>query len=504
MKPEKKETNTERPPVVVVMGHIDHGKSTLLDYIRKTNVVLGEAGGITQHISAYEVTHAHEGKEKKITFLDTPGHEAFSKMRSRGANAADIAILVVSAEDSVKSQTIEAWNTIIAAKIPYIVAVNKIDKPNANIEKAKNDLVEKGIYLEGMGGDIPFIPISAKAGTGIPELLDLILLVAELAALTGDASIPATGVIIESRIDPKRGITATMIVKNGTLKKGMFVVAGGAYAGMRMLENFLGAPIDSATFSSPVRLTGFDAVPDVGAFAQAYEKKKDAEAKALENKLDKQAREKKDPNGAAMDTERIIIPIVVKTDVAGTLEAVLHEIQKCEIPEVGFKIISSGVGAIGEADIKTGTADRESLILGFNVKMDATATDHNENAGVAVHLFDIIYKMSDFLKEEVARRKPLIETLVTTGTAKILKTFSKTKERQVIGGKVLDGAISTGASVRIMRRDFEIGRGTIIGLEQNKMKTKIVESPAECGILVAAKADIATGDVLEAFTMTAS
>jgi translation initiation factor IF-2 len=267
-----------RPPVVVVMGHVDHGKSTLLDYIRKSNVVESESGGITQHISAYEVTHKDEnGVDKLITFLDTPGHEAFSKMRSRGATTSDIAILVVSAEDGIKAQTLEAYNTIIESKIPYIVAINKIDKPNANIDKVKMDLVEKGIYLEGLGGDIPFVPISAKNGTGVNELLDMILLVSMMHESTGDRSELASGVIIEANREPKRGISATVIIKNGTLRTGMFVASGEAIVPTRIIENFLGKPIKEATFSSPVRLVGFISMPEVGNTFQTFKTKKEAE-----------------------------------------------------------------------------------------------------------------------------------------------------------------------------------------------------------------------------------
>lgn len=269
----------KRPPVVVVMGHVDHGKSTLLDYIRKTKIADGEAGGITQHISAYEVLTKDENKQDRlITFLDTPGHEAFTKMRCRGAQAADIAILVVSAEDGAKAQTMEAYNTIIENEIPYIVAINKIDRPNANIDRTKMDLVEKGIYLEGLGGNIPFALISAKEGTGINELMELILLLADMENLEGDASLNARGVIIEAKRDPKRGISATCIIKNGTIRAGMFVACGESLVNTRMLENFLGKPIKEATFSSPVHLVGFESMPEVGNMFESFETKKEAEA----------------------------------------------------------------------------------------------------------------------------------------------------------------------------------------------------------------------------------
>ena len=277
-----------RPPIVVIMGHIDHGKSSLLDYIRKTNIVEGEAGGITQHLSAYEVTHHLDQTRKdalasnRITFLDTPGHEAFSKMRARGAGVADIAILVVSAEDGVKEQTKEALRSIKEAGIPYIIAINKIDKPNANIERTKQNLAENEIYLEGFGGDVPFVPISAKLGTGIPDLLDMMLLVAEMENLTGDTFLPAEGIVVESNIDTKRGTSATLIITNGTLKKGMFILAEESMSPVRAIENFLGKQVSEATFSSPVQITGFDALPSVGSTFRAYANKKDAERMQLE------------------------------------------------------------------------------------------------------------------------------------------------------------------------------------------------------------------------------
>src|SRR3989344_8283778 len=272
-----------RPPVVAIVGHIDHGKSTLLDYIRKTNVALAEAGGITQHLSAYEAMHlpAQAGKNeepRKITFLDTPGHEAFTAMRSRGLEVADVAILVVSAEDGVKPQTLEALKLIEGVKIPYIVALTKVDKPSANIDKAKASLLENGIYLEGLGGEVPSIAVSGKTGTGIPELLDLILLAAELEGLSADPSLPGEGVVIEAHIDNKRGNTATLVVENGSVRSGEFVVTGESLAPVRIMENFLGKPIKEALPGSPVRIVGFSSLPQVGAKFKTVETKREAEA----------------------------------------------------------------------------------------------------------------------------------------------------------------------------------------------------------------------------------
>lgn len=497
-----------RPPVVVVMGHVDHGKSTLLDYIRKSNVVDCEAGGITQCISAYEVKHP-EGKnssngagkdekiiDRKITFLDTPGHEAFSKMRARGAFASDIAILVVSAEDSVKAQTIEAYNTIIESKTPYIVAINKIDRPNANIEKTKMDLVEKGIYLEGMGGDIPFVLISAKVGTGVNELLDIILLVADMQTFTGDSSLNASGIIIEANREPKRGVSATCLIKNGTLKAGMFVVSGTAIVNTRIMENFKGLPIKEATFSSPIHLAGFNEMPEVGNTFESFKTKKEAEAyiefiknELLNNKVIK---------SNAEQTGKII-PIIIKTDVVGSMEAIEKEINKLNNSEIYYKIISFGVGAISESDLKMANANKETIIVGFNTKLDNGARTLNETLKITVETFDIIYKLTDWLKIIIEERRPKIETIEITGSLKILKTFGSTKEKQIVGGKVLSGRIINGGKVRIIRRDFEIGKGKIIELQQNKIKAKEIMEESECGVQVETRVGIAVGDLLEAF-----
>ena len=500
MPKEKSEKNIiPRPPVVVVMGHIDHGKSTLLDYIRKTNVVDAEAGGITQHLSAYEVTHKDaEGTNRTITFLDTPGHEAFVGMRSRGAQAADIAILVVSAEDSVKAQTLEAWKTIQEYKLPYIVAINKIDKPNANPEKVKMDLAEKGIYLEGFGGDISFTEISAKIGTGIDHLLELVLLTADICELTGDSESTAEGVVIESHLDPKRGITATLIVKNGTLKKGMYVRVGEAMANTRIMENFRIKPIDEATLSQPVGIVGWSEMPQVGEIFYCYKNKNDIDDAIKESK--NKPKEKVQKNMGYDPTKRI--PIIIRADTAGTADAVLSEIKKLELPTIMWNVISCGVGNIGENDIRSAGVDPDSIIVGFNSKLDARAREINEQLHARVEIFSIIYKLSEFLKDLIEEKRPRVETTAVSGSLKVQKVFNRTKDRQVVGGLVMSGEMNQGNTVRIMRRENEIAQGTIIGLEQNKNKTKCVNEGAQCGVLVESRIEIAPSDVLEAISKT--
>ena len=486
-----------RPPVVVIMGHIDHGKSTLLDYIRKTNVTESEVGGITQNISAYEVVHRDEsGQDRKITFLDTPGHEAFSKMRERGAAVADIAILVVAADDGVKPQTIEAWKTIVESKTPCIVAINKIDKTDANIEKTKTELAEREIYLEGYGGKIPFALISAKIGTGIDELLSLILILAEVENFKANEKDNASGFVIEAHLDSKRGIEATLIIKNGTMKKGMTVVVEDGITSVRMIENFLGKNIENASFSAPIRLVGFSKMPKIGGEFRVFDKKKEAEeyVREWQNK-----NSEKKINILAEESGRKIIPIILKADTSGSIEAIEKEINKINTENAEFKIITKGAGPISESDIKGAGAD--AIIIGFNVKADKNATELAVNRSINIFFFDIIYKMTQWLEEQMEKLRPRIETIETTGRAKIIRAFSRTKERQIVGGKVIEGKIILNGTVKIMRREFEIGRGKIVNLEKSKIKTSLVEEGNEFGMMVESKIEIASGDVIELFSI---
>lgn len=487
----KKEKIIMRPPVVAVMGHIDHGKSTLLDYIRKTNIVDREAGGITQAVSAYEVL----ANGQKITFIDTPGHAAFTKMRQRSANIADIAILVVSAEDGVKPQTMEAWTTITESNTPYIVAINKIDKPAANVEKTKVDLAEHGIYLENYGGNVPFVPISAKAGTNIDELLSMIQILAEMENFTGDHSKSAEGFVIEANLDTKRGIQATLIIKDGSIDKSAWVACGGAVCKVRIMEDFQGKSIDMATFSSPVRLVGFDEMPQVGSAFKTFKDKEEAleYAKASQNKSDTLS--------PFVSAGKKVIPIILKADTTGSIEAIEKEISKIKNDSAVFQLIVKGEGKITEGNIKNISEGGEALVIGFNVKADNSATELAERRGITIAYFDIIYKLSEWLEEEMEKRRPRVETEETLGKAKILKAFSKTKERQVLGAKVIEGKINMSSFVKIIRRDNAIGQGKIINIEKNKTKVGSVDEGSEFGMLLESKLDIVAGDVIETFTI---
>lgn len=484
----------KRPPIVVVMGHIDHGKSTLLDYIRKSNTVAGEAGGITQHLSAYVVEHTTKDKStEKITFLDTPGHEAFQKMRLRGADVADVAILIVSAEDGVKPQTLEALASIKAANIPYVVAINKIDKPGSDIPKTQSSLVENEIYIEGMGGDIPWAAISAKSGDGIDELLDLVILAADLAELKGDTNLPATGKIIESNLDPKRGNTATLLIKDGSLKTGDFVVSGTSYSPVRIMEDFNGKTIKEAHLSDPVRIVGFTYVPEVGAPFHTVDSKKEAETQVEES-------------GASIatvnfkDTKLPIIPILIKADVRGTIDAILHELEKFESDRIAVRVIDTGVGDINTTDVQNVSATKEAIIVGFSTKVERAAQDLADRLGVEINTFDIIYELSEWLNTALKNRTPQREEAQVTGKVKIIREFSVQKHTHVLGGRVEEGTIKLGQNVKILRRDIEIGKGIIKNIQQQKSDIQQV-SEGEFGMQVETRAEVAAGDYLEAYDL---
>jgi translation initiation factor IF-2 len=488
---------TLRPPVVVVMGHIDHGKSTLLDYIRKSNIVDGEAGGITQHLGAYEVMHG----ANKITFIDTPGHEAFCAIRERGARVADIAILVVSAEDGVKPQTLEALKCIKDEKLPYIVAINKIDKPGANIDRTKINLAENEIYLEGYGGDISFVPISALTGQGVPELLDMIMLVAEFADLKADKNAHAQGAVIEAHLDSKKGISATLIIKNGTLETGTYIVAEDSYSPVRVLQDYAGKAISSATFSSPVGVVGWNKLPPAGSPFTVVAGKKEAEQMAAEFKPKKPGA----PNNSASDSNsnKIILPFIIKSDAVGSLDGIHHELGKIKNDKVAIKIVIEGVGVVSESDVKTAQGDPSITILAFNAKPDARAQSildrATAEAPINIREFKIIYELIEYVKNAVAEKVPKEFIEESTGKAKILAIFSKVKDRQILGGKVQEGEISVGSEVKILRRDAVIGHGRIKELQQQKAKASEVREGYEFGSLIESKIEIAVGDKIEGF-----
>lgn len=498
------ESSTTRPPVIAVMGHIDHGKSTLLDYIRKSNTAESEAGGITQHLSAYEITHKGEEGEAKMTFLDTPGHEAFIAMRERGATVADIAILVVAADDGVQEQTIETIKEIKERDLSFIVAINKIDKPEADPDTVIQELAEAEVYVEGFGGDVSYVEISAETGENVDELLDLLALNAELLELTTKPNKNASGTVIESSVDDRRGTEATLVITDGTLETGMHVHAEGCIAPVRIFENFKGESIEKAQASSPVLVVGFDEQPRVGSEFESFADKKSAREAAKQYE-ESERKKKMESRYTRQSYDTFTIPIVVKTDVAGTADAITHEIKKLHSDRAALDVVHTGVGDITEDDIRAAASnDVSSIVVGFNVSVSPAAKQTAKRRDVAVKTGSVIYELVEWLKEAVEERTPTITTRVVRGRAKVLKTFSSKKDMQVIGGKVFDGVITRNAGVSIIRNETKISDGEIVELQQQRAATDKVESGHEFGANIESRVTIAPGDVIESFEMVES
>lgn len=484
-----------RPPVIAVMGHVDHGKSSLLDYIRKASVVAGEAGGITQHVAAYIAEHGG----RHITFLDTPGHAAFKALRERGAAAADIAILVVAADEGVMPQTEEALAAITEANIPYVVAITKIDKNNADIERAKSSMIEHGIYLEGLGGDIPYAAISSKSGEGVPELLDLVLLAADLGGLSADPEAPAEGFVLEASQDPKRGAAATLVVKNGTLSIGNFVVAGDAYAPVRFIEDFRGIRVERAGPGEPARIAGFNTLPAAGAIFSVAKNKKGAALDSARAKVGAGM----GLSSASRDSELVELPLVVKADVAGSIDAIRHELVKVTHERATIRFVATGVGSVGENDIKTAHA-AGATIIAFNTGVEPAARDLALRDHVPVESFSIIYKLSERVEELLKTRAPVVEVERETGRAKVLKTFSTSAKKQVLGARLLSGTFAVGNTIKFVRQDEELARGTVANLQQARADVKEVRTEGEFGTEIEARVDASPGDELIAYTTVLS
>lgn len=504
----KKDSFITRPPIVVVMGHIDHGKTTLLDFIRETKVTECEAGGITQHVGAYEIEKTDkEGKKRTITFLDTPGHEAFSKIRSRGAKIADIAILVVAADDGVKAQTEEALKTIKSAQIPFVVAINKIDKENSDPDRVKKELTEKEVFVEGWGGKIPAVNISAKTGEGLDDLLEIVLLTADIEDLKTDPSANGSGFVVESQIDKKRGTSATLIIQNGTLKGGMFVATNNSISPVRIFEDFRGCVIKEAGASSPIKITGFNELPESGVVFESFKNKKEAESTTNRNTIS--VDEPKSYFGLAEEEggTKVIIPLVVKADTAGSIEALessFAKIFKDSQGKITINIFRNGVGDINEDDVKMASSGKNAIIIGFNVNCSNDMKMMAERYDATIKLFDIIYEAEKWLKEEIEKREPAEETEENIGKAKVIKIFGDEKNKKIVGGEVVSGKITLGSHVKIFRRDYLLGEGEVIELKQQQSNKKEVLEKEQFGALIQTNAGIAPRDTLEIFEKKAT
>jgi len=482
-----------RPPVVVIMGHVDHGKTSILDYIRKTHVADRESGGITQHIGA----SVAEFQGKKITFIDTPGHEAFSQMRRRGAKIADIAVLVVAAEEGCKPQTKEAAAAIKKAGLPVIVAMNKTDLPQANVEKVKRDLEKEGLLVEDWGGDVPAIGISAKTGQGINELLEMILLVAEMENLQANPDAAAAGIVIESSLDHRRGPSAAILLQKGNLSAGKVIATASALGKIKSLEDSRGNKIERLLPSQPAIAIGLDAVPVTGEVFQEFESLDAAREFVI-------GRQKEIKSAAASETVDLhegqkILNLILKADVLGSLEVLKETLLQIPQNEVALNILEGGAGEISLNDIKTARAAQAAgtaAIIGFRVKINPDAKAMAEREKIRVMNFEVIYEAIEWTRGYMGRiRTPKMERK-DLGRLKVLLSFWADKGRQIVGGKVIDGEVKKGVKIEVFRGENSVGQGRLINLQKNKKDIPDARKGDEVGILYEGQEKIQEGDHL--------
>lgn len=493
-----------RPPVITIMGHVDHGKTTLLDHIRKSRVAEGEFGGITQHIGAYQVSV----KGKKITFLDTPGHEAFTAMRARGAMITDIVIIVVAADDGVMPQTREAVDHALAANVPIIVAVNKIDKPGADPQRIMTEVSELGLMPEEWGGDVPYVNISAKKGIGIDELLETVTVVAELAELKANPKRMAYGSVIEGRLDKGRGPVATLLIQNGTLRSGNPIVVGATYGRVRQLVDDRGREIKSAGPATPVEITGLNDVPEAGDKFMVFETEREARHVGEERAQKKIEEERNSTSAMSLDDlfsqmksgEVVDLNIIVKADVNGTAEAVKSSLEKIDVEGARVNVIRSTVGAISESDILLASASK-AIIYGFNVRPDANVRRKADEEGVEIRLHQVIYKMVEEI--EAAMKGMLAPEMeeVVTGQAEIRHIYKVSKIGNIAGCYVTDGSIKRDCGVRLIREGIIVYEGKLASLKRFKDDAKEVNQGYECGLTIENYNDIKEGDIVEGYVM---
>jgi len=496
---------TARPPVVVVMGHVDHGKTKLLDAIRSTNVVASEAGGITQHIGAYQVewTAPKTKAKTKLTFIDTPGHEAFTVMRSRGAKVADIAILVVAADDGVKPQTVEAINIIKAAKLPVVVALNKIDKESADPQKAKTELSKHGLIPDDWGGDVPMVEISAKNNLHIDKLLDTILLVAEMHADTikAVADRKAAGTVIEAHVDKGQGPVATVLVQTGTLNvNDPLVVNGEIYGKVRAMKNYRGDNMSKATPSTPVRILGFKLAPRVGDILDVGSVGTATEINLKTKRVQNTGAEQRPVTSGDAEAEENhkTFNLVIKADVLGSLEAITSSLEKLKNEEVGVKVVGKGLGNITADDVSLASATG-AVVVGFNVATSSLANEMMQNTGVQFKQFRVIYDLLDYAKVELEKLLNPEVVVTELGNFKVLAIFRTEKGYMIVGGRVEMGKLLKDCKVRVKRDREIIGKGALSHLQTGKQEVKSIPEGTECGVQFDGKLRLEVGDVLEAY-----
>ncbi len=490
-----------RPPVITIMGHVDHGKTTLLDTIRKTNVAEGEAGGITQHIGAYQIIY----NDRPITFIDTPGHAAFTEMRARGASVTDIVIIIVAADDGVMPQTKEAIDHAKAAGVPIVVAVNKIDKPNANPDRVMTEMSQNGITPDTWGGDTLFVNISAKTGEGIPELLDNLLLIADMQELKANPNRYASGTVIESKMDKALGVVSTILIQNGTLRLGDAVVVGNYAGKIRTLKNDKGENLVEATPSMPVSITGISESPAAGDKFMAFENEK--KAKAISEQRIIAARKKNLNTSTSVSLDDLFgrieagekeINVILKADVKGSEEAVKNSLLKLDVEGIRVNVIRSSIGAISESDIVLAAASN-ALIIGFNIRPNNKIIEYAKEKGVDIRLYNIIYKVVEEMEAAMkGKLEPIYEEKVL-GRAEVRKLFKFSKVGTIAGSYVTDGVIKRDAKARVIRDDVVIYDGNIGSVAREKDQVKEVKQGLECGITIENFNDIKENDVIEAY-----
>ena len=500
---DKPEMMTARPPVVTVLGHVDHGKTSLLDRIRSANVAGGEAGGITQKIGAYTV----ERNDRKITFIDTPGHEAFTAMRARGAKVTDVAILVVAADDGVMPQTKEAIAHVRAAGVPIVVAVNKMDKPDAQPDRVKQQLSEEGLQPVDWGGNIEMVPVSAKAGTGIDALLDTVLLEADIKELKANKNRRATGVVIESQLSRGRGAVATVLVQNGTLRVGDIVVVGGTFGKVRALIDDKGKQVKKAGPSIPVEVMGLQDVPAAGDTLMVV-----SDERVARETAEKRAVRRRDVRIAGSGSQRVSLEtfmqmpaegkktlnLIIKADGQGSLEALRSRMESLSTEEVDVRVIHGGVGAISPNDVNLASASG-AVLIGFNIRPDETAKRLADNEGVDLRFYQVIYEIEDDLRKAMTGMLSPVEREVTLGHAEVREVFKVSKVGTIVGCYVKDGKITRNSKVRVLRDSAVVFTGELESLRRFKDDVREVAEGFECGIQVAKFQDLKVGDVIEAY-----
>jgi translation initiation factor IF-2 len=501
---DSEESLVDRPPVVTIMGHVDHGKTSLLDAIRETEVAAGEAGGITQHIGAYQVHH----EERTITFLDTPGHAAFTAMRARGAKVTDIAVVVVAADDGVMPQTKEAIDHARAADVPILIAVNKIDKEGAQPDRVRNELASDGLTPEDWGGETVYCDVSAKTHEGLDNLLDMILLVSELEELGANPDAPASGTVVESQLDPGRGPVVTILVQRGTLAVGDALVAGPQWGRVRAMQDFTGERVQKAGPGMPVEVLGFDGVCEAGEHVRVVENDRRARQLAQErgNRLKTEALARRQARkvsleevfSRAQEGDIKELNIVLKADVAGSLEALQDEIAKVPQEQVGINVIHSQTGGINESDVMLASAS-DAIVIGFNVRPLADARRAGEREGVDIRTYSVIYKITEDLRNAMEGMLEAVEVEEILGEAEVKQTFKASKVGRIAGCVVNEGKVTRDASVRLIREGTVIWDGKLGSLRRFKDNVQEVEEGQECGIVLEGYADVKEGDVLEFF-----